>query len=226
MKLTKNKLCNILKPHLHKMGYIWFKDSYITDGCFCKLVDSNLYLSLCLNISRYSSSLFTADYYISTTNTIACIYGDIPKGCYKRIGFLLTDDELKLYFPKEYSLGYKPKDVWWSGFVVNEISNFIQIIQLTESRITTDTALLQEILNSKTISNLQIRSKVTKDIFRQENFLDNLEYTPSKEIDNIPINWFKAAETSLKKFNIKCNKQMVINLASTSYREYTLEHKS
>jgi hypothetical protein len=107
---------------------------------------------LCPTIHRFYDDQFTANYYLSTTNTIFARYGDIPFECNKRIGFLLNEEELKEYFKEEYEAGYQPKDVWWNPYKGNSIDDFISKVRLTEPRMLSNKELIVDIYKSKTIS--------------------------------------------------------------------------
>ena len=62
------------------------------------------------------------------------------------------------------------------------------------------------------------------EIFNNE-INDNVDYNflPKKEIDDIPMVWFKAAEISLMKKDRILNKNTVERLAADSWRQKQLE---
>ena len=227
MKLKKKELLRMIKPRLIELGYTWFKESYISDcDCFCKKINKEFYLSLCPTIHRFYDDQFTADYYLSTTNSIFATYGDIPFECDKRIGFLLNEEELKEYFKEEYEAGHQPKDVWWNPYKGNSIDDFISKVRLTEPRMLSNKELIVDIYKSKTISELKNESVQTKKIFQSKDFSNNLQNTPIRNVDNIPIDWFKAAETAIILLNQINDKNSVRYTASIAYREYVLDQMS
>lgn len=217
-KPSLNKLRTLLRPHLQQLGYKCFKD-----GVFAKKIKPDLYLSLSFTRHRFYDFAWTADYYFSITNTIGYCNGDIPLKCYERIGFLMTEDELKQYFCKEYNAGLTPKDVWWNGLEEESIIDFIEKVKLTETRLTSDQDLINAIHNSKSIKQLQEPILLIKKIFESGMFLENLEFTPLTKVTRIPIGWYKAAETAMKQLNKSCSFRSVVTLAETSYREYIMD---
>ena len=130
MKLNRKKLQKIVSPYLFELGYLFFKESRnLTDGLYAKKLANGLFITLGLNISRLYDCQFTIDLYLSRTTTIACCWKDIPRDCYSRPGFYLTEEELK---PYEHD-GKIIKDLWWS---VDEesINDFVQILKKAQRR--------------------------------------------------------------------------------------------
>ena len=86
--------------------------------------------------------------------------------------------------------------------------------------------LIVDIYKSKTISELKNESVQTKKIFQSKDFSNNLQNTPIRNVDNIPIDWFKAAETAIILLNQINDKNSVRYTASIAYREYVLDQMS
>ena len=66
-------------------------------------------------------------------------------------------------------------------------------------------------------------SQETIDCVIKGEFAQNLECQPDKEIDSIPFEWFKAAETVLKQNGSTLHEANVIQLASDAYRRSVLD---
>ncbi len=220
MKLTKTKLIKALKAKMENLGYYWFKDSISgAQGLFGKKVDDALYLTVGLNIHRLYDDAFTADLYLSKTTNIYCTWGDIPKDCIERPGFLMTDEELAIHRDGHNLI----KDIWWS--CENTLDDFLFSIHLSELRMCHNDNLIRRINSSKDVASLyKISSRIKKVI----NSIPNMTYSfvPEKEIDNIPIDWFKATEWTLCETGEKINQKIVNFHASDAYRQNVLDSLS
>ena len=75
-------------------------------------VDGDLYLTLSLTVDRWYDSLFTGEYSLSLTTRWGYTIGDIPHDSYKRISYVLTDEERARYSKEENP---NVKDLWWNG---------------------------------------------------------------------------------------------------------------
>lgn len=219
MKLTKAKLIKALKSEMENLGYCWFKDSISgAQGLFGKKVENSLYLTIGLNIHRYYDDAFTADLYLSKTTNIYCTWGDIPKDSIERPGFLMNDKELA-----RYKIGNNLiKDIWWS--CEKTLDDFLLSIHLSELRMSHNDDLIRRIKSSKDVAILcKISSKIKKNI----NNIPDIGYSfvPEKEIDNIPINWFKATEWTLREMRENINLKIVNFHASDAYRQSVLDRQ-
>lgn len=224
MKLKKAKLIQLVKPSLLILGYTEFKDRD-SEGFFAKKLDNGLYLSLGLTIHRFYDSMFTGTYYLSPTTCWGATWDDIPNNSYIRPGVFLTKKERQLYLDEEHNKE-GVIDVWWDGFCEEEIKNFIKVIEITESRFTNQPELIAKIKESSSVKELVKLSDETRDNVLKNAIDGLLSFQPLKDIDNVPLVWFKAAETVLKKkeTSIPLNKNTVIALASDAYRQDVLDN--
>lgn len=220
MKLTKSKLIKLVKPGLKKLGFIEFK-SKDWQGLFSKKLENGLYLTLGFTIHRYYESAFTSDYYLSKNTLIGVIWGDIPNGIYKRPSFLLTDAERSIYYEDEINIKGS-YDIWWDANNEKSILDFLHVIKLTEPRFVNQYDLIDKINQSKDINILYNYSKKVKDIVATNQVGGIYSFLPSKEVDEIPIIWFKAAEKVLKEEKEIINIHTVRRLAADSYRQEIL----
>lgn len=211
MKLTKAKLIKRVKPGLELLGYSYFKDSITgSSGLFVKKLPNNFYISIGMNIHRFYEDCYTCDYYLSLTTCIYCLWGDIPDLCMRRPGELLTDDEIS---PS------RDHDIWWSGD--DSVDVFLSVIKTTEPRLTNDIKLLNAIKISKDVNMLY---HLANETINRVDYLPDITYSyvPEKEIDNIPLKWFLAAESVLKQYEVNINFHQVKRLAADAYRQHLL----
>ena len=214
MKVTKAKLIKALKCEMENLGFYWFKDSISgAQGLFAKKVDDALYLTVGMTIHRYYDDAFTADLYLSKTTNIYCTWGDIPKDCIERPGFLMTEEELAKY--KEGN-----NDIWWS--CEKSLDDFLLSIRLSEQRMCHNEDLIKRIRNSRDVTNLWTISSMIK---KNVNNVPNTGYLfiPEKGIDDIPLNWYKAAEWTLHEMGEDINLKIVKFHASDAYRQFILD---
>lgn len=223
MKLTKAKLTSKVKAPLEILGYTFFKESISgAQGFFSKKLENGFYLTLGLTIHRYMESDFTGDFYYSKTTRWSSVWGDIPKESYERPGFLMSTEERKVYFDTENE---KLRDYWWHGFNDSSVASFIEVIKLTESRLYKDPLLTQKIEDSLSVSQLKnYADEVKKFVISIEKLNLSYSYLPDKEIDGIPIQWFKASEYILKMHEGILNKNTVKALASDSFIQNILDN--
>lgn len=223
MKLTKAKLTSKVKAPLEILGYTFFKESISgAQGFFSKKLENGFYLTLGLTIHRYMESDFTGDFYYSKTTRWSSVWGDIPKESYERPGFLMSTEERKVYFDTENE---KLRDYWWDGFNDSSVASFIEVIKLTESRLYKDPLLTQKIEDSLSVSQLKnYADEVKKFVISIEKLNLSYSYLPDKEIDGIPIQWFKASEYILKMHEGILNKNTVKALASDSFIQNILDN--
>jgi len=225
LKLTKAKLIAKVKAPLEKLGYISFKDPISSaQGFFSKKLDNGLYLTLGLTISRHMESNFTGSFYYSKTTRWAAVWDDIPEESYVRPGFLMSKEERKIYFNTENELLL---DYWWNGFDDSSVASFIEVIKLTESRLYEDRLLTKKIEDSLSASQMKnYADEVNKSVFEIEKLNFTYSYLPDKEVNGLPMRWFKTSEYVLKKQNGILNKNTVKNLASDAFIQSTIDNLS
>ncbi|MGJ1507928.1 hypothetical protein [Sphingobacterium siyangense] len=225
MKLTKAKLITKVKAPLATLGYLYFKDSISSaQGFFSKKLENGFYLSLGLTIDRYMESEFTGCFYYSKTTRWASVWGDIPTESYERPGFLMSTEERRIYFDTENE---QFCDYWWDGSDDSSVVSFIEVIKLTESRLYEDRLLTKRIEDSLSVSQLRnYADEVKKLVSDIEKLNFTYSYLPDKEIDGIPMQWFKASEYILKEQNGILNKNTVKNLASDAFIQRTIDNLS
>jgi hypothetical protein len=222
MKLTKAKLIKKVKQRLEATGFTEFKDTIgISQGLFIKKLKDNFYLSLGLNISRFSDSLFTSDFYLSQMTRFSSLWGDIPSGCYERICKFLNQEERKLYLSDEF-IEDGIIDCWWDGNDDKEIEKFLKVVEITETRFINQLGLIDKIKASKEIEEIVKLTEQVKMAVNSDTLSNNLSFQPNKELDDIPIIWFKAAETVLKNNNCILNNNTVKLLAADAWRQNVL----
>ena len=219
MKLTKVKLISKLKRRLQSLGFTYFKETGVT-GTFKMKVDGGLYLTLSLTIDRWYDSMFTGEYSLSLTTRWGYTIGDIPRDSYKRISYVLSDEERTRYSKEENP---NVKELWWDGMDEADVNSFLEIVELTCKRFSSDSDLVKRIHQSNDAKLLAKLSQETIDCVIKGEFAQNLECQPDKEIDSIPFEWFKAAETVLKQNCSTLNEAGVIVLASDAYRRSVLD---
>jgi hypothetical protein len=225
MKLTKNKLIKLTKSGLEKLGYREFKDTITpAQGLYGKLLPSGLYLTLGLTISRYYDNLFTASFYLSKTTNWATFGQDIPNDSYKRMGFFLTGEERKVLLHREYS-HQDSGDAWWNIEDENVINDFLKTVEVTESRFLNQHGLVEKIANSIFINELWKLAKRTIEKISDKIYIGeyNYKFIPPKNIDNIPIEWFKVAEKVITEEDAILNVNTVKRLAADAYRQQLLQ---
>ena len=181
------------------MGFTYFKETGVT-GTFKMKIDGDLYLTLSLTVSRWYDSMFTGEYSLSLTTRWGYTIGDTPRDSYKRISYVLSDGERTRYSKEENP---NVKELWWDGMDEADVNSFLEIVELTYKRFSSDSDLVKRI--------------------HQSNDAKDLECQPNKEIDFIPFEWFKAAETVLKQNGSTLNEAGVIVLASDAYRRSVLD---
>lgn len=224
MKLSKARLIKLLKPRLESLSYVEFKDSRSGfQGLFVKKVNTDFYLSLGLTIHRYYDSAFTGDFYLSKSTIIGATWGDIPRDSYKRPGFLLTQEERSVYYTDEINVKGS-YDIWWNGNNEDSINDFFKVIEITEPRFINQIDLFNKIEQSTEIAVLSNHAKAVKDIIATNKIEGSYSFLPVKEVDNIPLIWFKASEKVLKENKGILNANTVIRLASDAYRQYQLDN--
>ncbi len=223
MKLSKAKLIKLTKPGLVRLGFKEFKDTKSgAQGLFCKKINSEYYLTLALTIHRYYYSAFVGEFTFSKCTTPYLDWGDMPKGMNIRLGHLLTPKERSFYHEDEFNIS-GASDIWWDGNNERSVSDFLNVVELTESRMINQTDLILKINQSKEINILAIYSKQVKNIVSANQVAGKYSFSPIKEVDDIPLIWFNVAEMVLKNNKDTLNYHTVIRLASDAYRQDQLD---
>lgn len=221
MKLTKAKLIKAVRPELEALGYTFLKDSTSgAQGLFGKKIGSDMYLMLGLTIHRFYDNRFTGDFYLSTNTLIYAGWGDIPfMKCCRRPGYLLTEDKLIEL------TGNGTPDIWWEGLNENSVSSFIEIIRRTEYLMINNENLKEKLRKSLDVCKISDRARKIKHMVwhNADEFCGDYFYLPSKEIDEIPMIWFKATERVLLESNEQINPQIVRMYAIEAYHQYVLD---
>lgn len=107
----------------------------------------------------------------------------------------------------------------------SSVSSFIEVIKLTESRLYKDPLLTEKIEDSLSASQLKnYADEVKKFVISIEKLNLSYSYLPDKEIDGIPIQWFKASEYILKMYEGILNKNTVKALASDAFIQNILDN--
>ncbi|WPU97693.1 hypothetical protein SNE26_16835 [Mucilaginibacter sp. cycad4] len=225
MKLTKNKLIRLTKTGLNSLGYREIPDSTTgAQGLYIKTADVNLFLTVGLTISRYYDSMFTASYYLSKVTCWGAVWGDIPNNSYERVGSFLTKGERDMLLEERYRKE-GVKDAWWDGEDDEAIKAFIKTIEITESRFLSQPGLCYDVMNSVEVNELAGLSKATiHSIETNHEDLSSFKFMPPKPIDNIPIEWFKAAEKTIIEKGAILNINTVKRLAADAYRQFIVVH--
>jgi len=225
MKLTKSQLIRHTRNGLKELGFEEIKDTITpAQGLYIKSIGNGLYLSLGLTISRYHESMFTASFYLSKTTTWALVGNDIPKGSYERIGRFLTRDERIKLLGKEYSTP-GVTDAWWNAEYENEVAYFLETVRIAEPRFIEQPGLIDEIKRSSFVNELALLSYlVIKEIKIGSNINEfDYHFVPPKSIDNIPLEWFKAAERVITNEKAILNLNTVKRLAADAWRQNLLK---
>ncbi|OKS87276.1 hypothetical protein [Mucilaginibacter polytrichastri] len=222
MKLTKNQLIKATKAEIEILNYREVKDTITgAQGLYIKSIDKNLYLTLGLTISKYYESKFTRAFYLSKLTSWSMFGGDIPKESYQRVGRFLTIEERSRLLESEYSKN-GVIDAWWDISIEQSINNFIEAIRITEGRFLNQPHLIDNILRSNDVSRLETRVQL---VIKRVNSIDDViyKYIPTKPVDDIPMEWFKAAELVLIEEHAILNANAVKSLGADAYRQNTFK---
>jgi hypothetical protein len=224
MKLSKAKLIKFVKPELLKLGYTEFKETTEgSQGFFAKRLEGGFYLTLGLIIHRYYQSAFTGAFYFSKTTRWASVWGDIPNDSYKRPGYLLTDEERSIY-PEDEMNTKGTYDIWWDGSDEKSVLDFLRVVKLTEPRLINQPDLIESIKQSKEVNILSNYSEMVKSIVANNQTEGEYSFLPVKELDGIPMIWFKASEKVLRGNKGILNSNTVKLLAADAYRQNQLDY--
>ncbi len=218
MKLTKSRLLRKVKSPIEELGYREFRDTtFGTSGFFAKRIDG-YYLTLGLEISRYFDQHFSASYYFSKTTRWGSIWGDIPRESYRRISHFLTCEERTELLRSEFT-GSDTKDAWWDGFDDDDLTNFIRCLNVSEDRLIDNQDIRIKVADSIEVQQMEMASKEVIRLYELKDLSAFAgKYVPDKEVDHVPIKWFKAAEVYIRESAGVLNKNTVRILAIDSFR--------
>jgi len=221
-KLTKKKLLRLITPHFIANDYTLF---YGKNGIFSSLFvkrKEDLFLSVCMNIHRFYDDQFTADLYLSTMTRFACTWGDIPKRCYTRPGWYLTEEELSKYLRD----GNVFPDIWWDSSP-ESIEAFISILKIAEKRMFEDHELIENIHKSKELVQLTNNTfsviKAVEAHNQKENRL-SLSNTGNVHLKP-PECWYEEAELFWRNKKDNYSQMAIVDLAQDAYRMYVLTNQ-
>jgi hypothetical protein len=220
MKLSKKQLIKSTKNSLCKLGYYEIPDSITgANGLFIKSLSNGFFLTLGLEISQFYKSKFTASFYLSKTTRWGSSWGDIPDRSYERIGFFLTKEERLELLSEEY-IKEGVIDAWWDGFNKEEIEKFFIVVSIAELRFLEQTDLLSKVENSIEIKELAEYASTVFSLINENNIFDTeYQFIPLKTKDNIPIEWYIAAEKTIKIKKGILNQRSVALLAADAWRQ-------
>jgi hypothetical protein len=224
MKLKKRNLLDKTRDTLINCGYSETNDTFFgADGLFIKRISGDFFLSLGLVISQLYDLKFTASYYLSKTTRWGSVWGDIPRESYKRVGYFLTQEERIQLLPEEDD-NEGVRDAWWNGIDKKSIDNFIITIQITEKRFLEQPDLFKKIEESVEIKELvEYAEIVNRNVTIKTLDESSFRFVPLKPINNIPIDWFKAAELAISEKGGVLNANTVKLLAADAYYQYLLK---
>jgi hypothetical protein len=219
MKLKKATLLKAINASMIGLGYQNVKDTITgAEGLFIKVVKNDFFLSLGLTISNFYDTRFTVSFYLSKITKWGATWGDIPDESYERPGKFLTKEERQLYLDKEHNDGI---DVWWHSDREGDYEKFIQVIKITEPRFLGQKDLFFKIENSNEVQKL---AGYVASVFRlMRKGLDDNDYKyfclPKNKVDDIPEEWFKAAEMTLRQNGGIVTINTVKGLAGDAWRQ-------
>lgn len=217
MRLNNKQLLKLVTPSFQSLGFTFFKGKRGYFDLFIKK-SYDLYLSVCMNRDRFYDDRFTADMYLSPTTRFASWWGDIPKRCYTRPGYYLTDEELSKF--KED--GIIIKDVWWNS-TPESVRDFIYAFNVAEERMLSDTKLIESIKESKDMGKLCYQYKeVLRNIIIDVGAKEDKLIVPKIGFDVIPNIWYEEAAKVLLNINEAVNQWNINRIAEDAYRQYVL----
>jgi hypothetical protein len=226
MKLKKIELVKSLRDKLKGIGYQEIKDTVTgAEGLFIKVVNGNYFLCLGLTISNFYDTKFTGSFYLSKTTVWGATWGDIPDSSYERPGKFLNKKERQVYLDEEYN-GEGMVDVWWDADNKNAYDNFIETIRITEPRFLGQKDLFKKIDASQEIKELVSYVDKVFIIVNQPDSDFNYKFLPQNKIDDIPIEWFKAAEKTINDANGIKNVNTIVRLAADAWRQRQITSKA
>jgi hypothetical protein len=98
------------------------------------------------------------------------------------------------------------------------------VIEIAEPRFIDQPNLMKKIKQSQDIKTLSLYSERVKVAVSKNPIYGELNFIPAKEVDEIPMDWFKASEMVLKESKEILNAHTVKRLAADAYRQYKLNN--
>lgn len=224
-KLSQTKLVKSTRNNLLELGFQELKDTISgASGLFAKHLHDDFFLTLGLTISNYYDSRFTASFYLSKTIRWSSVWDDIPLESYRRIGRFLSVDERKNLLDMSFNLE-KEGDAWWDGSDELQIANFLKTVAITEGRFLGQENIFDKIESSSEVKLLHRYSSGVIALVSQNKLpLEyHYKYMPNRIIDDIPLEWFKAAELVLLENKGILNVDTVKLLASDAWHQFNLK---
>ncbi|SCW65912.1 hypothetical protein [Mucilaginibacter sp. NFR10] len=217
--MTKDKLIRLTKEQLRTLGYKFIKDSLTgAQGLFLKQVNDKYFVMLGLTISKNYPEMFTASFYLSKITIWGALWGDIPCESYERISKFLNIEERRRLLDDRFCLP-GIVDGWWKADE-NGIVDFLNTLKITEIRFLSQENLFEKIESSRDIQELfNLSKKVINRIKVNDDGYYTLRFCPSKPIDDIPADWFKAAEKVIIDEKSILNANTVKRLAADAFRQ-------
>ncbi len=209
MRLNKKRLLKFVRTVMINLGYIEFEDNQVSDANLFVKPQGELFLTIGFTIHRYYNDAFTLDYYLSRTTNYGAGWGDIPHNKIRvRPGELMSAQErLAITVDADCKINPEITDMWWNAFDIEgnpdatSLESLQKTIQLTESRVIGQPEVIDKIYASQVLEEqFNIINEVIL-IAQLEDWIDSLEFLPTRELKGTPLKWFKAAETALKRRN-------------------------
>ena len=224
-KITKKNLIKSYSPKLKELGYSVLEDSFtIANGLFYKKIKPDLILCLGFTISSYSNR-YTADFYLSKGYEFGYMLKDFPRNAYLRISYFLTLEERREIFNGTEWTGERMTDAWWDDLNESSVNSFINVLNCTESRFLKQDNLFKSINLSEKFKEFMFYIEETRKnlhtILNEKQM--SYKYLPTKNTENVPIEWFQSAEMVLKEHNPKLIRETYVKLLGiNAWRYYNL----
>ena len=202
-----------MTPYFEKLGYHHFKDNLFP--LYAKKIREGWFLSLGLTIHRFYDDQFTVDLFLARYVAMNYLSFDIPKDSSKRIGELLSEKERLDYF------GDSIIDHWWSLYNDSPEESIVELVKLVEPRLSNDKDLMDRIMKSREAQQTYDDVQEVTRAFVSGCYSHNPDYCPFNPKNDIPIDWFWAAETIMR--NQGRHPSWVQKVAEQAYRQFVLE---
>lgn len=217
------------------LGYVEFDDSMISDANLFVKPEGDLFLTIGFTIHRCYDDAFTCSYYLSRTTRWAACSGDIPYSMtYVRPGELMSQEE-RMSITVDENCKNNPliTDMWWNTFdhegnYDNEsLESFIAAIRLTENRVAMQPEVIEKIYASTLLETIYNDVNSTIELAISEDYGNDFAFLPKRELKDVPMKWFKAAEIVLKSRLAPKNltAYAVKFLAADAFRIYSMRER-
>ena len=208
-----------LIKNLEELGYKFIQDS--TSPCFLlfyKKQDNEFILTLGIETSSNWKGMFTASYYLSKNFDWGLFNGNFPMEMYQRVTQFLNESEKSTLLPFEVM-------PWWE-IRLEHLNMFLEVISLTEQRFLNQKNLRDKINGIETITNYDKRMKTIIELVSKNEVLsiEDCIHLPKKEIRNIPMIWFQAAETYFVKIMGNKSKKLRPTITSSGVNSWRLHN--